>query len=91
MELPVIRLPEPQGGRDPVLTVEQYAAFCAELTVFPEKAADIHRKYRVASAEARAALDAAFAQRLRADPSLQRRWRALVDHYGAWYRREAPR
>lgn len=90
MALPVIRLPGEQDGRDPALTVEQYAAFCAELTVFPDEAADIHRKYRVASAEGRAALDAAFVRRFGADPTLQRRWRALVDHYGAWYR-EAPK
>jgi hypothetical protein len=73
------------------LTVEQYAALCAELAVSPNQAADIHRKYRVVSAAARAALEAAFAQQFRSDPTLHRRWRSLVDHYGVWFRREAPR
>ena len=85
------------GARDAVdtglasLTVEQYAAFCAELALFPCEAINIHRKYGVAAPVARAALDDAFARQFHADPTLHRRWKALVDHYADWYRREAPR
>jgi len=86
MALPVIRVP---AAKDASLSLEQYAAYCAELTVFPDRTEQIHEKYGLASADARAALSAAFAQRFGADPILQRRWRALVVHYGDWYRREA--
>jgi hypothetical protein len=79
------------AGQAPSLTVEQYAAFCAELEVFPSQAAQIHRTYGVAGADARRALDDAFARRFRADPPLQRTWEALVAHYGQWYRARAPR
>jgi hypothetical protein len=73
------------------LTLEQYAAFCAELAVFPGQAADVHRRYGVAEESARRALDDGFAQRFRVDPTLQRRWRALVAHYGDWYRSQGAR
>jgi hypothetical protein len=70
------------------LTVEQYAAFCAEVAVFPDHVVQVHQRYGVGQ-DARTALDEAFAQRFTADPTLQRRWRALVAHYGDWYREHA--
>jgi hypothetical protein len=78
----------PQGTS---LTVEQYAAFCAELVVFADHAVDVHRKYGVLTVDARAALDKAFVQRFSAEPGLQQRWRALVVHYQDWYRGQAPK
>ncbi len=83
--LPVLQVP------DEPLTVEQYAAFCAELSVFPDAADSIHRQYGVPGAEARGLLDAAFARRFAADPTLERKCRALVRHYEGWFRREGPR
>jgi hypothetical protein len=74
-----------QGGAPP-LTVEQYAAFCAELTVLPGRAADLHKKYGIADPAARRALDDGFAERFHVDPELRRRWGALVAHYESWYR-----
>jgi hypothetical protein len=73
------------------LTLEQYAAFCAELAVFPDQVASVHRRYGVADETARRALDGTFAQRFQGDPTLQRRWRALVAHYGDWYRGQVTR
>ena len=70
------------------LSVAQYAAFCAELAVFPGETEQIHRRYGIADADARVAVDAGFAQRFREDPTLDRQWRALVSHYRDWYRRE---
>ncbi len=86
MALPAIRMPAAAGERG-ALTVEQYAAFCAELAVLPANTKQIHEKYGVVSLDVRAALHEAFAQRFGADPTLQRRWRALVAHYTDWYRR----
>jgi hypothetical protein len=80
--------PGPASGGSSFI-VEQYAAYCAELAVFPDRAAEIHAKYGIADAGARTALDDTFAQRSHADPRLQQRWRALVAHHGDWYRRQA--
>jgi len=73
------------------LTIEQYAAFCAELAVFPGGAGDICRKYGVAAPVARAALDDAFVREFQADPTTHSRWRALVEHYKSWYRGQIQR
>ena len=100
--LPVLTAfaPKDEGGADEQggdgrgrlpLTLEQYAAFCAELEVFPDQTAHIFQRYRVATGDARAALDHVFARAFQADPTLQRRWQALVAHYGGWYRAQAAR
>jgi hypothetical protein len=85
MAMPVIHAPAANGAS---LTVEQYAAYCAELNVFSGESERIHGKYGVASTDARASLNAAFAERFGSDPTLQRKWRALVTHYEGWYRRQ---
>jgi hypothetical protein len=97
--LPVISLPAvvEEGTADraksdpPALTVEQYAALCAEVASFPGKAESTFEKYGLASPRARADLDEDFAQRFRSDPGLHRRWQALVAHYNDWYRRYGAR
>lgn len=85
--LPVLALPAGAESAPP-MSLEQYAAFCAELAVFPAHAVSIHLRYGLASADARKALDEVFARRFGVDPSQQRRWQALVVHYGDWYRRQ---
>ncbi len=94
MELPVMGVDasaEAASGPFPSkpLTVEQYAAFCAELEVFSGQAPHVHQRYGVLTVDARRALDKTFAERFSAEPSLQQRWRALVVHYQDWYRRHA--
>ena len=70
------------------MSLEQYAALCAELAVFPAQAAIIHTRYSLADAGARMALDEVFARRFVGDPREQQRWRALVVHYSDWHRRK---
>jgi hypothetical protein len=73
------------------LSLEQYAAFCAELAVYPGRAGLIHQQYGLADPNARRALDDAFAHRFRSEPAARERWQALVAHYGEWYRRQGGR
>lgn len=72
----------------PSMSLEQYAALCAELAVFPAQAATIHARYGLADAGARMALEQVFARRFVGDPREQQRWRALVVHYSDWHRRQ---
>jgi hypothetical protein len=77
--------PTPMGMRSPTilpaLTLEEYAAFAAELALLPGQAANIHKKYGIHGASARRALDEAFAGRFRAQPALRQRWETLVVTY----------
>jgi hypothetical protein len=97
--LPVIRLSEltderradelrAGGNARPSLSIEQYAALCAELAAYPGQVVHVHQRYGIVSDDARVALDEAFALRFSNDPSLQRRWQALVAHYTRWYQQQ---
>jgi hypothetical protein len=68
------------------LTVEQYAALCAELAVAPGSAENIFQRYGLGSPRERPQVDDDFAQRFRVDPALEQRWQALVAHYREWFR-----
>ena len=59
------------------------------MAVFPGQSASTHQRYGLAGADARKALDEAFARHFGANPSEKQRWRALVTEYGDWYRRQA--
>jgi hypothetical protein len=87
------KAPLPFAKADPTssMSLEQYAAFYAELAVFPDRTTSILQRYGLAAVKARQALDEAFARRFHADPAEERRWRALVHHYENWYRRESPK
>ncbi|MBK8258651.1 MAG: hypothetical protein IPK82_39080 [Polyangiaceae bacterium] len=67
------------------LSIEQYAALCAEVNVYPESAEAIFTQYGLASRKDRLTADAGWQERLRADPILMQRWQALYLHYHDYY------
>lgn len=69
------------------LSVEQYAALCAEVNVYPQSAEAIFTQYGLASRKDRLTADAGWQERLRADPVLMQRWQALYLHYHDYYSR----
>lgn len=96
MALPVLSLASVGGAPEgepteavpvPPMSLEQYAAFCAEIAVFSDRSASIYQRYGLVGEDARKHLDDAFMQLFRADPALQQRGQALAAHYGDWYRR----
>jgi hypothetical protein len=80
------KAPAPPDSNIPALTLEQYAALCAEMAMKPAQAEAILARYRLTGA--RRVVDEQFAQRFRAEPALQQRWQALIVHYGDWFRRQ---
>ena len=68
----------------PVLTVEQYASLTAELTVSPERSAEIRARYQIGADDAFQALARSFTARFSADPDLYARFGALSAQYRAW-------
>lgn len=73
--------PGASSGGAPRLSIEQYAALCAEVSVSPETAEATFAKYGLASPEERAAADLEWQERLRADAALMQRWQTLYLHY----------
>jgi hypothetical protein len=69
------------------LTLEQYAALCAEVAVFPLAAEAIFARYGLASQKDRLTADAAWQDRLRADPAMMQRWQSLYLHYHEYFHR----
>lgn len=65
------------------LSLEQYAALCAELAMFPADAERAFSSYGLALPETRRKVDAAFRELLARDPESQRRWQELYTHYRA--------
>jgi hypothetical protein len=91
--------PPPAGG-GPVpakstghfgLSMEQYAALCAEIAVFPRTGEAIFAKYGLASLKDRMTADLGWQERLRADAALMARWQSLYLHYHEWYSRQGAR
>ncbi len=74
----------------PTLTVEQYAAFCAECAVSPECVAAVRQRYHLPDERAHRALEGHWTQRLSADPALSKRFRDLLDRYRDWLRHRDP-
>ncbi|MBK8259657.1 MAG: hypothetical protein IPK82_44245 [Polyangiaceae bacterium] len=71
----------------PQLTLEQYASMCAELAVFHDRAAAVFQKYGLTDPHIRAAVDAAWKDRLRRYPSEQAEWeRRYWQYENAWRR-----
>lgn len=71
-----------------LLSLAQYASLCAELTVFPEGAEGIFRRYGLDSDEKRAAVDAAWKERLRNDPEVYEAWQELYRRYHAHWAKQ---
>ena len=67
----------------PTLTLEQYAALCAELAMFPNAVEQTFSRYRLTSLRDRLSVDLAWRERLRRDPAENARWQALYAHYTA--------
>jgi hypothetical protein len=76
--------------RIPALSIEQYASFCASCAEHPERAAETHRDFGVASYRAREKLDAHFRRSFAESPELRKQFDELYEHYRQWFRR-APR
>jgi hypothetical protein len=72
----------------PRMPIETYASFCAELAVFPDKAAEVEKKYKIRSDAARAALDQDWQVRFDAHPETRTQWQGLVAHYREWLQRQ---
>lgn len=70
----------------PQLALETYASLCAELRVYPQRASEILRKYRIADEEARRALDAEWQARMSGQPATRAEWQRLCATYEGWLR-----
>ncbi|MFO0590357.1 MAG: hypothetical protein U0441_22635 [Polyangiaceae bacterium] len=69
------------------LTLDQYASMCAELAVFSDRQEAVFAKYGLADGRRRAAVDAAWKQRLARFPSEKAEWeRRYWLHEAAWRR-----
>ncbi len=71
----------------PTLTLEQYASMCAELAVFHDRPEAVFAKYGLADLRHRAAIDAAWKERLRRFPSEKAEWDRRYWQYEASWRR----
>lgn len=94
---PPVSAPTPSAGqegrrvegapplREPVekvLSLAHYAALCVELAVTPEVRAAIFERYGLGDPAKRAAVDAAWKERLRSNPAEYGQWQEM---YGRWY------
>lgn len=68
------------------LSISQYASLCAELTVFPEAAEGIFRRYGLDDDEKRSTVDAAWKERLRLDRAEYNQWLDLYQRYRALWK-----
>ena len=82
----------PSPGASPLpahlesMSVEHYAALCAECAVHPEWIAQTHARYHVQDDGQRQLLDRAWQQRMAADPRLADAWRWHYTRYEQWAR-----
>jgi hypothetical protein len=70
----------------PQLTVEQYASLRAELSVWPERAGEILRRYQVVNEAARRALDEHWEAWLARQPEPRAVFERALAAYTAWLR-----
>jgi hypothetical protein len=73
------------------MSVEQFAALCAECAQFPEQTREIERRYGISTPAERRALDERWHRLMAVDPTLQARWRERYDRTAAALRTEPPR
>jgi hypothetical protein len=69
------------------LTVEEYAAFCAERDRTPDKARAVARRYDLFDTEVAAAVERAFELRFARDPGLRARWQRAYASFSEILRR----
>lgn len=77
----------PTAQPAPCLTLEYYAAACAELAIDPRRAPEIFPRYGLRDAAAWHANEVEWQRRMRSDPAMQARFQALITHYRAYYAR----
>jgi hypothetical protein len=70
------------------MSVEHYAALCAECAVHPEWVASIHARYQIESDEQRTALDLRWRERFRVDDQLTQTWRWHYVRYQEWVKQQ---
>src|SRR6185312_11613961 len=78
---------KPAAVAAPRLTLDAYASFYAELSMWPEQVEEIRRRYQVPSRAAHEALDQEWRERVARDPAVGE---ALARRFGedvAWWRR----
>jgi hypothetical protein len=79
------------GPPEAVLSLDQYASLCAELTVFPWAAEEIFRRYGLEASEKRYAVDAVWKERLQHDRKQYEMWqRSYWKHHEHWTKRGTP-
>ncbi|WP_437931707.1 hypothetical protein WMF37_21430 [Sorangium sp. So ce291] len=80
----------PAQPRAPRVSLQTYAALCAELSVAPDRTADILRKYDIRDEASRRAIDEEWRARFEAQPEALAEWRDLCARYRALVLRQAP-
>ena len=77
-------------GPPPVeLTVDQYAAYCAEQRIWPDAAETRRRRYGLTSPEAVQQLEAHWRVRYDREPALRRQLDELIERWEASYRNQS--
>ncbi|WP_437311236.1 hypothetical protein [Sorangium sp. So ce388] len=90
--LPFATMPggPPPQPRPQHTSLQTYAALCAELSVAPDRTADILRKYDIRDEASRRALDDEWRARFEAQPDALEEWRDLCARCRALVLRQAP-
>jgi hypothetical protein len=84
--LPFRASPSLLGEPAVLLTVEQYASLCAELTIAPAQIVSTLRAYGVHDERALERMNAAYARRFCNHPDERARWSDLYGRYVEWLR-----
>jgi hypothetical protein len=72
------------------LSIEEYAALCAERDVAPERAIETEQRYDVYDARGREIVERAFELRFRREPALRERWQQAYREFVGMLRRPPP-
>jgi len=83
---PPVALSVPSGDSlDAVLPLARYASLCAELAVFPQASEVIFQRYGLESQQKRAAVDAAWKERLHGDEKQYMAWEEMYRRYYVYW------
>jgi hypothetical protein len=72
----------------PQLALQTYASLCAELSVHPERTAEIRQRYGIADDAALRTLHDEWRARFAAAPAQQQEWSGLYAQYVAWLKQQ---
>lgn len=95
---PVERAPEPPPSPEPPapppaapsLTLQQYAALCAELSALPDRAEATFERYGLANRRDRLTVDLQWQDRLRRNPAEYQAWQALFQRWREHFEPQKP-